>query len=256
MLMACTSFDNLFRGQDNVMYQNSYQPQGEGNLVTAGIYSLLIPTREGEIQQDSCNVDSCLSSSSPATSPVETLSHLPQPKLQEMTIGKKNCRFPETGITMGTCIVAQSASFPALNLRHQWPQVTMFATTPSSVHTTSNDDAAYGCNFSTHAQTVQPVSDNKELELHHAFLCDFPGCKKRCYTKSYHLGTDRRIYRGKKPFLCPWENCGWCFRRSDELKRHYRRHTGEKPYVCSLCGRSFSRSDHRSSHIKKIHPLM
>ena len=55
MLMACTSFDNLFRGQDGVMYQNSYQLQGEGNLVTGGIYSLLIPTREGEIQQVSCN---------------------------------------------------------------------------------------------------------------------------------------------------------------------------------------------------------
>ena len=200
-------------------------------------------------------MESCLSSSSPTTSPVETSSHLPQPKLQKMTIGKKNCRFAEIGITIGTCTFAQSASIPSLNLRHQLPQLTMLATTPSSVHTTSNDDAAYGCNFSTHAQTVQPVSDSKELELHHDFLCDFPGCKNR-YTKSSHLGTHKRIYTGKKSFLCPWENCGWCFRRSDELKRHYRRHTGEKPYVCPLCGRSFSRSDHRSSHIKKINPLM
>ncbi|XP_068672128.1 Krueppel-like factor 5 [Montipora foliosa] len=254
MLMACTSFDNLFRGQDGVMYQNSYQ--GEGNLVTGGIYSLLTPTREEEIQQILREMDSYLCSSSPATLPVETSSHLPQPKLQEMTIGKKNCPFPETGMTMGTCTVAESASIiPALNLTHQWPQVTMLATTPSSVYSTSNDDATYGCNFSTHAQTVQPVSDNKELELHHAFLCDFSGCEKR-YTKSSYLGTHKRIHMGEKPFLCPWENCGWCFRRSDELKRHYRRHTGEKPYVCPLCGRSFSRSDHRSSHIKKIHSLM
>ena len=121
-------------------------------------------------------MESCLSSSSPTTSPVETSSHLPQPKLQKMTIGKKNCRFAETGITIGTCTVAQSASIPSLNLRHQLPQVTMLATTPSSFPTTSNDDAAYGYNFSTHAQTVQPVSDNKELELHIDFLCDFPGC--------------------------------------------------------------------------------
>lgn len=51
--MACTSFDNLFTGQDSVMYQNSYQ--GEGNPLTAGIYSLLIPTSDEEIQQVGCN---------------------------------------------------------------------------------------------------------------------------------------------------------------------------------------------------------
>ena len=47
--MACTNYDNLVRGQDSAMYQNSYQ--GEGNPLTAGIYSLLIPNSEEEIQQ-------------------------------------------------------------------------------------------------------------------------------------------------------------------------------------------------------------
>ena len=53
MPMACTSFDNLFRAQDSVMYRNSYQ--GEGNPLTAGVYSLLMPTSEEEIQQVGCN---------------------------------------------------------------------------------------------------------------------------------------------------------------------------------------------------------
>lgn len=253
--MACTSFDNLFRAQDSVMYRNSYQ--GEGNPLTAGVYSLLIPTSEEEIQQTLHEMDTYLCSSSSTTVQSQTSHFSPsQPtKFPEMTEGKRDCRFPQPAMTTGMCTVAQSESIPALNIRHQWPQVTISATTPSSsIQTTSNADVASGFGFS-HAQNFQPVSDREELEVNHAFLCDFPGCKKR-YTKSSHLGTHKRIHTGEKPFLCPWENCGWCFRRSDELKRHYRRHTGEKPYVCPLCGRSFSRSDHRSSHIKKIHPLM
>lgn len=198
-------------------------------------------------------MDSYLCSSSPATLPAEAPPNvlLPQPKSEGMTAGKRDCRFPEPPQTE-PCSLVQPASAPAINLRHKWPQVTVPSPT-SAIHSSPHDARAFG--FTSHEQTFHSFPDNQELELHHSFLCDFPGCKKR-YTKSSHLGTHKRIHTGEKPFLCPWEDCGWCFRRSDELKRHYRRHTGEKPYVCPLCGRSFSRSDHRSSHIKKIHPLM
>ena len=62
-----------------------------------------------------------------------------------------------------------------------------------------------------------------------------------------------RIHTGERPFTCPWKTCKMKFRRSDERKRHFRKHTGEKPYHCPYCARSFSRSDHRNSHVKKIH---
>lgn len=56
-----------------------------------------------------------------------------------------------------------------------------------------------------------------------------------------------------KPYLCPWRCCGKRFRRSDEVKRHYRCHTGEKPFICQFCGRGFSRSDHQKNHTRKTH---
>lgn len=56
---------------------------------------------------------------------------------------------------------------------------------------------------------------------------------------------------GEKPYQCPWEGCSWKFARSDELTRHYRKHTGQKPYECVLCQRAFSRSDHLALHMKR-----
>ncbi|KYN07812.1 Krueppel-like factor 5 [Cyphomyrmex costatus] len=55
----------------------------------------------------------------------------------------------------------------------------------------------------------------------------------------------------EKPYQCTWEGCTWKFARSDELTRHYRKHTGQKPFKCHLCQRSFSRSDHLSLHMKR-----
>ena len=47
------------------------------------------------------------------------------------------------------------------------------------------------------------------------------------------------------------QDCGWRFARSDELSRHMRKHTGDKPFQCKLCERAFSRSDHLSLHMKR-----
>uniref|UniRef100_A0AAV2LE71 C2H2-type domain-containing protein n=1 Tax=Knipowitschia caucasica TaxID=637954 RepID=A0AAV2LE71_KNICA len=56
---------------------------------------------------------------------------------------------------------------------------------------------------------------------------------------------------GEKPYKCSWEGCEWRFARSDELTRHYRKHTGAKPFKCNHCDRCFSRSDHLALHMKR-----
>ncbi|KAF4531802.1 hypothetical protein B566_EDAN014508 [Ephemera danica] len=75
--------------------------------------------------------------------------------------------------------------------------------------------------------------NNPELEKRRIHHCDFPG---------------------EKPYRCHWPECEWRFARSDELTRHYRKHTGAKPFKCAVCERSFARSDHLALHMKRHQP--
>uniref|UniRef100_A0A8C0FTK3 C2H2-type domain-containing protein n=1 Tax=Bubo bubo TaxID=30461 RepID=A0A8C0FTK3_BUBBB len=54
----------------------------------------------------------------------------------------------------------------------------------------------------------------------------------------------------ERPYACPVESCDRRFSRSDELTRHIRIHTGQKPFQCRICMRNFSRSDHLTTHIR------
>jgi len=51
-----------------------------------------------------------------------------------------------------------------------------------------------------------------------------------------------------KTFTCPVKSCGRLFKRLEHLKRHVRTHTQERPYVCNICGKKFSRSDNLAQY--------
>ncbi|XP_028839442.1 early growth response protein 1-like [Denticeps clupeoides] len=79
------------------------------------------------------------------------------------------------------------------------------------------------------------------------YACPVEACDRR-FSRSDELTRHIRIHTGQKPFQC--RICMRNFSRSDHLTTHIRTHTGEKPFACDICGRKFARSDERKRHTK------
>ena len=73
------------------------------------------------------------------------------------------------------------------------------------------------------------------------------------HMRKIHHATDEEIAQldQKKLHQCP--HCPYSTKRSSQLKIHIRTHTGEKPYSCNECGRSYSESTALDYHMYSQH---
>lgn len=92
--------------------------------------------------------------------------------------------------------------------------------------------------------------EKKKTQLPKVHQCTFEGCDKS-FAKISDYKRHYRIHTGERPYVC--KHCGASFNQRYRLTTHTRIHTGEKPFQCKYCGKTFARGDAVQSHIFSIH---
>lgn len=76
------------------------------------------------------------------------------------------------------------------------------------------------------------------------------GNLERCPSNVLSSPTHGRAQSNVRVFKCPYDFCKRPFKRFEHLRRHVRCHTDDRPFVCAICHKTFTRRDNLAQHAK------
>lgn len=101
-----------------------------------------------------------------------------------------------------------------------------------------------------HSSATSPFQPpvRQPLSRQPQFLCQVLGCHASTAT-AFSLKRHMKRHTGERPYVC--DECGHAFAETSTLKRHIRIHTGEKPFFCTYpnCTRRFADAANLRRHI-------
>ena len=97
-------------------------------------------------------------------------------------------------------------------------------------------------------------SDNKEIEVTRVKSSkSFKGVPSEWYETIQVKYIEKQ--RVKLYFRCKHADCKSIFKKSCNLRDHFRKHTGQRPFTCELCQKTFTQSGNLGRHLKNVHKV-
>jgi len=139
------------------------------------------------------------------------------------------------------------------NNGHQNGFIDTFNSATDAPMTSSSMNDGYPSQEDSYSMEFNRVISEQDLSaIDHAKPFKCTECHKTFRMKE-ELKIHFRVHSGERPFKC--NQCDKCFKQSTDLKRHILVHTGEKKYRCPQCGKHFTLLGNMRLHQRRIHPI-
>jgi len=135
-----------------------------------------------------------------------------------------------------------SATSP-LNLIPSSPQSPSTFSPTSSTSSSSPNLYHNGLHSVPHSALQRRKS--RSMSCSKDYVCELCKPNKR-FVQLAHLRIHQRKHTGERPFVCSF--CNKSFAQLGNLKTHQRKHTGERPFSCPICFKTFTQSGNLKAH--------